>query len=157
MPGTLVARLYDDKCQELLHDTKTIVVGTDGCESSIHALRWAKRDSRCQLEVIHGWHLAYYPDTFGLASFPGEAMRSSAESVLAEVLAAVVDDVGPIAIIGRVELGPASTALVDASEQAELLVVSRRGHGGFLTLVFGSVAQQVAAHAKFPGVIVGPE
>jgi nucleotide-binding universal stress UspA family protein len=143
-----------------MHDTKTIVVGTDGSDSSIHALRWALSEARLRgasVEVIHSWHLAYYPDMFGLASFPGEAMRSSAEAVLADVLSAVAEDVGPIAITGRVEPGPASTALVNASEQAELLVVGRRGHGGFLTLVIGSVAQQVAAHAKCPVVIVDPE
>ena len=143
-----------------MSETKTIVVGVDGSDSSVHALRWALGEARLRgagVEVVHSWHIPYYSDMSGMVSVPGDAMRESAEAVLADVLAAVADESGGIALTGRIELGSAATTLVEASGQAELLVVGRRGHGGFLTLVIGSVAQQVAAHAKCPVVIVEPE
>jgi nucleotide-binding universal stress UspA family protein len=49
--------------------------------------------------------------------------------------------------------GPASTVLIDAARDAELLVVGSRGHGGFLGLTIGSVSLQVAQHAPCPVVI----
>ncbi|MFM8303619.1 MAG: universal stress protein, partial [Actinomycetota bacterium] len=37
---------------------------------------------------------------------------------------------------------------------ADLVVVGRRGHGGFVELVLGSVAHALAHHATVPVVIV---
>jgi nucleotide-binding universal stress UspA family protein len=76
---------------------------------------------------------------------------------LAEVMAAVADDVGGVKVTSRCVVGPAAATLIDASQHADLLVVGRRGHGGFVSLVMGSVAQQVAAHAHCPVVIVAGE
>ena len=47
-----------------------------------------------------------------------------------------------------------SKALLHAATGAELLVVGRRGAGGFRGLGFGSTADQVARHAPCPVVIV---
>ena len=53
--------------------------------------------------------------------------------------------------------GPAAKVLVEAAEGAEILVVGKRGHGGFLGLLIGSITNQVANHATCPVVIVpGP-
>ncbi|MFM7493140.1 MAG: universal stress protein [Acidimicrobiaceae bacterium] len=47
--------------------------------------------------------------------------------------------------------------MLEAAKDAELLVVGRRGHGGFMGLLLGSVAEQVAHHAPCPVVIVSDE
>jgi nucleotide-binding universal stress UspA family protein len=47
-------------------------------------------------------------------------------------------------------------ALIDASQEGELVVVGSRGLGGFKGLLLGSVAQQVAHHSACPVVIVRP-
>ena len=44
--------------------------------------------------------------------------------------------------------------LVDASDGADLLVVGKRGHGGFTGLLLGSVSGQILAYAHCPTVIV---
>ena len=49
--------------------------------------------------------------------------------------------------------GPA-TALLDAAEGADLVVVGRRGLGGFGRLLLGSASEHVARHAACPVVVV---
>jgi nucleotide-binding universal stress UspA family protein len=47
--------------------------------------------------------------------------------------------------------------LVQAAEDAEMLVVGSRGHGGFVGLFLGSVSQQCVTHARCPVLVVrGP-
>jgi nucleotide-binding universal stress UspA family protein len=50
--------------------------------------------------------------------------------------------------------GPAARVLIDAVGEDDLLVVGSRGHGGFSSLLLGSVSQQCAHHAPCPVVIV---
>ena len=44
--------------------------------------------------------------------------------------------------------------LVKASEGADMIVLGRRGMGGFVRLLMGSVSSQVAQHAQCPVLIV---
>jgi len=71
--------------------------------------------------------------------------------------AAKANDADGVKLTNRCVVGSPAATLIDASEHADLLVVGRRGHGGFVSLVMGSVAQQVAAHAHCPVVIVAGE
>ena len=52
--------------------------------------------------------------------------------------------------------GSADDAVIDASADAELVVVGSRGRGALKTLVLGSVSQQVLHHAACPVVVVPP-
>ncbi len=53
--------------------------------------------------------------------------------------------------------GPPATVLLAEAEDADVLVIGKRGHGGFLGLLLGSVATQVTNHAECPVVIVPHE
>lgn len=44
--------------------------------------------------------------------------------------------------------------LIDASRDADLLVVESRGTGGFARLLMGSISNQVVHHAYCPMVVV---
>ena len=68
-----------------------------------------------------------------------------------EVLAG---DHQPPAVDRLVLEGAAAEQLVKHSDGAGLLVVGHRGRGGFAGLLLGSIAQQCAAHAHCPVVIV---
>ena len=50
--------------------------------------------------------------------------------------------------------GHAGEQLIKLSEDADLLVVGARGHGGFLGLLMGSVTTYVVNHALCPVVVV---
>jgi hypothetical protein len=50
-------------------------------------------------------------------------------------------------------LGLAAKLIIDLSEDADLLVVGSRGHGGFVGMLLGSVSQHVAAYAKCTVVV----
>jgi nucleotide-binding universal stress UspA family protein len=50
--------------------------------------------------------------------------------------------------------GTPATALIDAAEGADLLVVGSRGHGAFAGMLLGSVSLHVTTHAPCPVTVV---
>lgn len=139
---------------------KKILVGIDGSENSLRALRWALTEARLRgdaVELVHGWHFPYVADPTGMVPYPGVALEECGNAIVEDALAAVADEASGITLTTRVEQGAGASPLIEASREADLVVIGRRGHGGFLTLVMGSVAQQVAAHAHCPVVVVGPD
>ena len=138
-----------------------IVVGVDGSESSITALRWALGEARLrgsEVEVIHTWSFTPMVDPMGFGScLPVEELASAAKSLVEEVMKRVEEFVGKTKVSTKITRGPAAATLLEAAKDAELLVVGRRGHGGFMGLLLGSVAEQVAHHAPCPVVIVADE
>lgn len=136
-----------------------IVVGVDGSENSRLALHWALAEARAHdasVEVVHCWHFPYVADPAGMVAYPSAALQESAEALVRDTLQAVGDETEGIAITTRVEQAPGPETLIGRSRDADLVVIGRRGHGGFLSLVLGSVAQQVVSHAHCPVVVVGP-
>jgi nucleotide-binding universal stress UspA family protein len=138
-----------------------IVVGVDGSESSITALRWALGEARLrntQVEVIHTWSLTPMVDPMGFAAYvPVEELGVAAKNVVETVMKRVEEFVGKTKVLTKISRGPAAATLLEAAKDAELLVVGRRGHGGFMGLLLGSVAEQVAHHSPCPVVIVNDE
>lgn len=136
--------------------SKKIVVGTDGSDNSVAALRWAIEEAKAHgaaVDVVYAWEFPPVIDPLGVSMLPSENdMNASAERLLAEVLKKV--DTSGVALSSRVLRGAPATALIAAAKDADLLVIGRRGHGGFMGLLLGSVAQQVAHHAPCPVVLV---
>ena len=60
----------------------------------------------------------------------------------------------PPSVTVRAVNGLAAQELIDASADADLVVVSSRGGGGFPGLKMGSVSSQVASHAECPVVVI---
>jgi nucleotide-binding universal stress UspA family protein len=132
-----------------------IVVGVDGSEASNDALRWAGYFGTVlggRLEVVTAWE---YPPSFGWAAIAPEwdPVREMT-SVLEQSVAAVFGDRPPEHMTLLVHEGGAAKVLLDASEEATMLVVGSRGHGGFSGLLLGSVSANVAEHASCPVFIV---
>ena len=83
-----------------------------------------------------------------------KALRDAAETALKERCASRSPKRSTVEIERRVVEGRPAAVLVDESQDADLLVVGSRGHGGFTGLLLGSVSQQCAHHAACPVVIV---
>ncbi len=136
-----------------------IVVGIDGSDGSLAALRWALHEAdlrQLSVEGVNGWLVpeAMLP---GAALGGGSAMQASQESaqtVLDEAAQLAAREAPGVTFTALLIAKSPAEAMVARSHDAELLVVGRRGHGGFLGVLLGSVANQVAHHASCPVVLM---
>ncbi|MQY33305.1 Universal stress protein [Streptomyces sp. RB17] len=130
-----------------------VVVGVDGSSSSHAAVVQAAREAqrrRAELRVVHAfsWPVGpmYAPlDPSPLNSLAHDAAQD-ARSVAPEV------EVGEAVMIGG-----AVSVLVAESRAADLVVVGRRGIGGFVGMLLGSTAVSLAAHSHCPVLVVREE
>jgi nucleotide-binding universal stress UspA family protein len=135
-----------------------IVVGVDGSDRSKDALRWAARQAEltgATLQVIAVWH---NPGASGLAAAnPGEqGLARLAEQTLTHALGEVFGADHPAWLRTRVVEGHAAEILVDASADADLLVVGSHGHGRFVSALLGPVSNHCVHHARCPVTVIRP-
>ncbi len=138
---------------------EVIVVGVDGSDESREALRWALEEARLRgatVRAVSAWRDPYVvaPGFGRPEDFEFDALRERAVEALAEVVADVVGTKSDVHVERVVAEGPAGSVLVQAAEDADLLVVGSRGHGGFVGLLLGSVSQQCVSHAPCPVLVV---
>jgi nucleotide-binding universal stress UspA family protein len=142
-----------------------IVVGVDGSDSSRAALAWALAEARLRgssLRAVHAWMLpamgtgeapwALIPPGSYVDVNADEIEQATHEALDREI--AEVDGPAGVPIERFVAEGPAADVILDASADAELIVVGTRGHGAIATLVLGSTSQHVIHRAKRPVVVV---
>jgi nucleotide-binding universal stress UspA family protein len=133
-----------------------IVVGVDGSPHARRALEWALaearlRGGRCLL--VHAYELGAAGSALGLAE-PLDALQDAATAVLDQELSFARPS--GVEVEGRKVPGPAAPALVEASRQADLLVVGSRGLGGIKGALLGSVSIAAVHHAVCPIVVIPP-
>jgi nucleotide-binding universal stress UspA family protein len=138
-----------------------IVVGIDGSEHSLDALRWAAEEARLRgahLQVVGTFTTPIMSTGYEVAVPDPTDLQAASESMLA----AAVDSVRMTGALDGVDLssevleGHAGERLIALSEDADLIVVGSRGHGGFMGLLLGSVTTYVVNHAHCPVVVVRP-
>lgn len=133
--------------------TGEIVVGIDGSEASMHALRWAAAEAEAvgaPLRVVNAWQPPLYEEV--LAPTYGVVLEEHAEHVLAEATADPA--LGDLTIAHEARCGGPAEVLLAHDESASMLVVASRGHGAIRRFVLGSTSRQVAQHATAPVVVV---
>ena len=142
---------------------RPVVVGVDGSECSLQAVRWAaaeaaRRHLPLRLVAAHAWPAG------GLIGDPGLGVdyRAVLRDVVLGHLAAAAAAARQVASgleVEQVEVtGFPESVLPAESARAEMVVLGDRGLGGFTGLLIGSVAVAVTAHAGRPVVVVrGPE
>lgn len=138
---------------------KPLLVGVDGSDSSIAALQQAAELAvalDCPLEAVMTWDFTYGYDPRFAEWSPdaGAYPQSEAEKALTAAIAEAFPDEPPLPIAATVRRGPAAEVLIHESERARMLVLGRRGHGGFVGLLLGSVSTACSAHAQCPVMII---
>lgn len=131
-----------------------IVVGVDGSALSIDALRWAIRQARligAEVEAVLAWEIP-------LVFMPAPALETyefedEGRSVIEDTVKAVTAEAGDVPITSTVMRQQPRSALVQAAEGAELLVVGSHGVGSLPGLHLGSVATYVTHHAPCPVLV----
>jgi nucleotide-binding universal stress UspA family protein len=148
---------------------KTVICGIDGSLDSVYALRSARvlavglgarllvahvtnpiEATIVHAEISAGGQWGRVP-----VSVPqSEVEQQAGDAVLERTMA----DAGALDAERRVLSGkPADTLAALADEEgAALIVVGSRGHGGFKTLLLGSVSNGLIAIARCPIVVVPP-
>ncbi|CAO5177615.1 UspA domain-containing protein [Frankia sp. AiPs1] len=136
-----------------------VVVGVDGSVRSVEALRWGAHEARLRgavLRVVHAWSpvpVGYgYPAMYVGVDF--EASEKAARAMLDACLEEAVGERGTLEVEDLLVTDAATHALLTACEDAQLLVVGSRGHGGFAELLLGSVSHQCLHHAACPVAVI---
>lgn len=135
----------------------TVVVGVDDASHSAHTLDVAIDEAtraEGRLVAIHAWE--YTPTAFAgvpvIETSELEPTRRAFKQGLDEFVHERVHDAVPVET--RIEVGSPSMALVEASREAELVVVGTRGRSGLGGLLLGSTARDVVRRAACPVLVV---
>jgi len=131
-----------------------VVVGVNGSAESEQALDWALAEAASRgvpLTAVMAWHPGNRaPEPAQYAQFV-ERKREEALTILDLALRRTGISVPAQAQLAE---GPAADALLAAQDEADLLVLGRRGLGRVGRLVLGSVSSTVVEHATRPVTVV---
>jgi nucleotide-binding universal stress UspA family protein len=136
-----------------------VVVGVDGSEHSLRALRWAAHQAltmNVPLEVVTAWTFPEEPAPLGIEiHLPlQEDLVDAARAKLTQIIAEFVPEVEQDHVVAKVVPGHPSKVLLDEAGENDLLVVGCRGRSTFEELIFGSTSDHCARHAACPVVVV---
>jgi nucleotide-binding universal stress UspA family protein len=138
-----------------------IVVGVDGSEASLPALRFAlgrAQEDGSTVTVVHSWEIStpFAPEVLVASGWvpPDELMEQRS----GELVAALFEEAGDVTegvdvSVVRSRQAP-ERALRAEAEKADLVVVGSRGRGGLRGLFLGSVSQAVLHGAAVPVVVI---
>ncbi len=138
-----------------------ITVGLDGSAHSGRTLAWAVEEAaarKAPLTVIAVHEVASNHWTGHPVIYPGdqpelEKIRQAAEEMTQKAVHEAGEP-GPASVTVRAVSGLAAAELINASGEADLIVVGSRGGGGFGKLMLGSVSSKVLHHAHCPVVVI---
>ncbi len=135
-----VVIVKDESRERRVGPVHGVVVGTDGSEPAIAAVRFAAArasEAGAALEVVTstGGHLVENIDEHELLAHAAQIAEAAADDVHARHPA--------LHVTIRVEDRPADVTLIEASAGAGLVVVGTRGRGAFEAMVLGSVSHSV--------------
>jgi len=139
---------------------EVIVVGVDGSEGGAAALEFAAEEAAlrgARLRIVSAWQVPVPPyGDFALPLGPEtvEAIEAGAQQVADDASRAAKKPHPSLEAQALAMHGQPADVLLEQGTDAALIVVGRRGLGGFKSLLLGSVSQQVVQHATCPVVVV---
>jgi nucleotide-binding universal stress UspA family protein len=128
-----------------------VVVGVDGSERSLAALRWAAADARrrdATLECVMCWH-----DVAG-ARLAGRTEAHVGGALHKTLTRAGLTEIDDLEVLETTAEGSPGPTLCKVAYGADLLVVAARGHGKLAGVALGSVSMHCVTHAPCPVVVV---
>ncbi|WP_328338621.1 universal stress protein [Micromonospora sp. NBC_00421] len=132
-----------------------VVVGFDGSDQARTALGFAVERAAQRDTPLRVLRASAPPDDRWRPSEPyAEATLAADRVEIEEALAGWRETFPDVPV--TVEIAPArpAAALVEASREAQLVVVGSRGRGGLRGMLLGSVGQQLIQHAHCPVAVV---
>ncbi len=140
-----------------------VVVGVDGSDSALRAVRWAadeaaRRGAPLRLVTVFGWTDDVSVGYPGLTVPYRDILLDESRQALAKAVETARARQPELALSHELRIGIPIGILADEGRRAQLLAVGDRGLSRVEGLLVGSVGVAMAAHAVCPVVIVrGPE
>lgn len=136
-----------------------ILLAADGSPASQSAVRFAFEEAAMREVALVALHVWSHPGSSGpgdmqLPVYDTDIAQAEESEVLAEALAGWREQFPDVVVHRRVRLGHVRRAIIEATREAQLVVLGARGFGGFTGLLLGSVSQAVLHHAACPTAIV---
>jgi nucleotide-binding universal stress UspA family protein len=140
-----------------------IIVGVDGSGHSQRALVWAIHEAAIRhtpltVLTVHQAVVGYFGDTVATPEdLTLTEQIQAAVTVEADKVLAGLDGPHPESVTVKAVHGFPVEELIEASNEADMVVLGSRGAGGFTRMLLGSTAGQVVQHAHCPVLIIPPE
>ncbi len=135
-----------------------ITVGVFDADESDQAVRWAALHAAATGGSLHLVHAFVWTELDvnidPVSGMAGSGFRSAAHALIADAVAIVRQDHPELLITSEIIDGNAVPVLVEASTEADLLVLGGRGLGRLMTLIVGSKSLALASRAHCPVVVV---
>lgn len=138
-----------------------LVVGYDGSAPAQAALDWGMAEAALRGVPVVLLHAVMPPTPTSALGYAVpvdlgavDDLQSAAGEVLQQAAQEAAERTPGVEVEALVQVGSPTAVLLEASRDADLVVVGSRGHGGFRGLILGSVGVQTATHADCPVVIV---
>ena len=142
--------------------TETIVVGVDGTERSLRAVKYAISQAKCNNgRLVLGYVIEWSPFTFNTPEENEqrhkrreEEIQTAQQRVLDPMLASLETE--GIDTVGVVRHGQVADVLIQIAKEhgANQIVVGRVGEKTLSTLIFGSVVAKLIQLTRIPVTIV---
>ncbi|MEC3918704.1 universal stress protein [Nocardia sp. CDC160] len=152
-----VAVVHGTSATDPISAEKPVLVGVDGTPNSEPALDIAFQEASLRkvgLTAVHAW-----TDTssFYLPAPGWDTVREQEQELFAERLAGHAERYPDVAVNRILVMDRPVRALLDESDNAQLLVLGSRGRGGFTGMLLGSTSNALLHSADCPTLIVRPE
>jgi nucleotide-binding universal stress UspA family protein len=138
---------------------RRIAIGVDGSESSAAAIKWAIRLAKgmgSQVIAVYALDIPiYFPEPEELPFVLDQDWRAGMKSEFEDRWCKALKVAG-IRYRAVMEDGRAATviAAVAEREDADVIVVGRRGRGGVAELLLGSTSHELVLHSTRPVLVV---
>ncbi len=135
---------------------KPILVGVDGSDSCVPAIDLAFAEAsrrKVGLTALHAWSDVGLGMEVPMVGWD-DSVRRSEDAAFAERLAGYAEQYPDVTVRRILVQDRPVRALIDESDNAQLVVVGSRGRGGFTGMLLGSTSNGVLHSVECPMVIV---